>query len=367
MSAGALELLSPPFLTTTKRLFGAAMDSEGKNLYFTASGEHGVLAFTRASATGKLTSLGEYGGSGAEGSCAVHPNNEFFYSTNAVTNVALQFSRNLSTGALTPLAPATVETSHDPVSIAISPNGKWFYVACETGVPEHPMGVTWGTVGEGTGLLTVSATVNLETPAQGPSAVAVSSDSKFLYVGLDLPAEAPGNVRQYQINAVTGAPEALAPEAAGSSGNEIQYGMCISGDGKSLYAVAGPTVLSFTRNEVTGLLTAATSASILHSPGHQIASTSTGNGIYSSCSAVTEPGVFQFSRNAATSVLTALAPKRVNVPSAWGVAVSPDNKNVYVGQSIESASKVYQFTTEAKSKGTPYLASRRHRGFRKPA
>jgi len=80
-------------------------------------------------ANGDLTARTPIGVSLVPAAGALHPSGRFFYVPNSVADSVSQFSIDLPTGTLSPLAPTTVSTSDAPIALAVHPSGKFLYSA----------------------------------------------------------------------------------------------------------------------------------------------------------------------------------------------------------------------------------------------
>src|SRR5690242_17695751 len=198
---GALSQLSPPMVMAGADPEGVAVSPNGKSAYVTNAGSGGgttVSQYTINSTTGELSPMTPATVASAPGpfGIAVSPNGKFAYVTNFHNfrgKTVSQYTIDPTTGELSPMTPATVESAPGPLGIAVSPNGKNAYVT----------NAGSGTVSEYTidasGKLTLQDT--LKTPTSEPFGVAVSPGGRSAYVTDGFS----DMVSQYTIDPTTGA------------------------------------------------------------------------------------------------------------------------------------------------------------------
>jgi 6-phosphogluconolactonase (cycloisomerase 2 family) len=127
-SGGALRPLSTLTVPAGPFPYTIAVDPQGTSAYATSSASK-VYQYTINAATGKLTPKSPATvatRSGGTAAIAFTPNGRSAY---AVGTSISQYSIDAITGKLTPKSPATVATPPNPEPIAVSPNGKYAYVA----------------------------------------------------------------------------------------------------------------------------------------------------------------------------------------------------------------------------------------------
>jgi 6-phosphogluconolactonase len=194
-----------------------AVSPNGKFAYVANRGGS-VSAYTINATTGALTPLAgsPFPAAGQSQSVTVHPSGKFVYVANAVVNNALGVSAyaiNATTGALTPLTGSPFPAGSEPQSVAVSPNGKFAYVANEGGVGNQGGSVSAYTINTTTGALTPVAGSPFAPTGNPLVSVTVDASSQFAYVA-NLGAN---DVSAYTINSTTGAltPVAGSPFATG--------------------------------------------------------------------------------------------------------------------------------------------------------
>ena len=278
----------------------------GANVYVSTTLENALVTFSRNAETGLLTETGcishnastgcaitEAHGLDGPGTIAVSPDEKNVYVTSYFESAVAEFTRDTSTGALSPLPSPHECISSDAASecpthtakglekassVAVSPDGANVYVAS--------LGESGGDIAEferepSTGALKPLASPNecLSTKVvpectkvidlDAPGELIVSSDGKNVYTN----SFEPQAVLEFERN--TSGPEvgALkqleAPNTCVSSeattpsgcikvkGIEGPFGMAISPDGSDLYATGetSDAIATFTRNPSTGALT----------------------------------------------------------------------------------------------------------------
>ena len=179
------------------------------------------------------------------------------YVVSSDTDEVLQFAIGAG-GVLSPLSPATIDTSHGPYGIAASPDGAGVYVT-----NRFMNSVSSFRIGAG-GALSHGAPATVAT-GDGPTGVALSRDGASLYVTNRGPAETVGSVSQYSVGA-NGALSAKSPATigAGVEPNAI----AVSRDGASVY-VANLRGSAISQYDVGagGALSAKAAATVASEPG----------------------------------------------------------------------------------------------------
>jgi 6-phosphogluconolactonase len=236
----------------------------GQFVYVANSLADTISVYTVDVNTGALTPLA--GGTGnpfATGttpvSLAITPNGQFLYVANSASNTVLAYSINGTTGVLTPLAGATgnpFPSGAGPSDVSVSPNGQFAYVV-NSGVNN----ISAYSINQVTGALTslAGATGNPFPTGADPQSINLTANGMFAYVSNF----ASHTVSAYMVDTVTGAMTAL----AGTTGNPFPAGtgpreLAVSQDGTLLYAVnfTSDNVTAFTINTATGALTSLAAA-----------------------------------------------------------------------------------------------------------
>jgi DNA-binding beta-propeller fold protein YncE len=130
-----------------------------------------------------------FAGGGDYDPIAVTPSGNFLYAADLTTNHLAAFSIGSSNGALTAIGPqgppVGLPVGPDPFNVVVDPLGKFVFVAnchCRTN-PDSQGSVSVFSIDTGTGVLTpVHSPFLLGGGGAQPSALAVSADSKFLFV-----------------------------------------------------------------------------------------------------------------------------------------------------------------------------------------
>ena len=132
--SGVLTALTPATVTIGVNIDEVIISPDDKRVYAVQPVTHRVHQFN-IGLDGKLTSMTvnsvDTGGSGTAG-IAITPDNKWVYVVNSTTNNVSQFAVSSATatpGALTALTPATVAVGSDPVSIVVSSDSRYAYVA----------------------------------------------------------------------------------------------------------------------------------------------------------------------------------------------------------------------------------------------
>jgi len=171
----------------------------------------------------------------------VSPNNNFVYAVFNSTNEIGQYSRNITTGVLTALSPATVSTDGSPTYVQISSDGLFLY--CVNAISNT---ITTYSINATTGHLT-----QIDITVTG----ALPYDIKILPNGLHAYCTnySDSTITHFSRNTSSGILTVVDSIAAGSN----PFGLCISSDGKNVYASssANNSVVGFSVDSITGSLT----------------------------------------------------------------------------------------------------------------
>lgn len=198
---GSLAAMTPATVTTLGLPSGTTptwvvVSPSGKYLY-SANNGGSVSQFT-IGATGALTPMAP--ATLATGvntfSITVDPTGRYAYAVNMGSNTVSQFSINATTGALTPMTPATVATGASPSCITVDPSGRYAYVAnwaggASSSVSQYIIGAT--------GAL-VPMTPATVAAGVGPYTVTVDPSGQHAYVA-NMSMGVSGTVSQFNIGA----------------------------------------------------------------------------------------------------------------------------------------------------------------------
>jgi len=194
-SDGTLSKQSTPRITASAP-YAIAIHPSGKYLYASDLNGHNILQFN-INIDGTLipmniSSITAGGGVGVM-SIAVHPSGKFAYATQGSTNKVSMF--NIGTdGGLAPMTPSAAVTGADPVSVTISPDGKYAFV---TNIGLNHSGNTISQfLIESTGVLTPLSTATV-TSGTGPNFIAIDASSRYAYSANTTSS----NISQYSIGA----------------------------------------------------------------------------------------------------------------------------------------------------------------------
>ena len=284
-------------------------------------------------------------------SVAVTPDGRSAYVTNAGNGTVSQYTVDPVTGALSPKSPPTVAAS-EPAGVAVTPDGRSAYVT------NNNDSVSQYNIDPVTGVLSPKTPATVPAGPE-PLTVAVTPNGKSAYVPNNL-----GGVSQYNIDPVTGvlSPKTPATVPAGA----FPAGVAITPDGKSAYVtnsgagiVAFGSISQYDIDPVTGALSPKTPATISTSGrGGLIAVTPDGKSLY-----ITEvndafnlSAVAQFDIAPVTGALSPKTPATVAAGSAPdSVAVTPDGRSAYVTNFFSNAVSQYSIdpVTEALSANNP--------------
>ena len=318
-------------------LFGAATSSasssaspspgSGALAFVTNFNDGKVASFTRNTASGllKRTSTTQAGAKKGPKSVVSASSGSFLYVANVADDNIYEFAVNPSTGALTPLSPASVSNGNKsgPDQMAMNPAGTFLFV---TGSRNGT--ITSYSINTSTGQLTLQSTV---VGLASPFGLAVNSTGTFLYVADNTA----GLMFSYAINTSTGAlvQNGLAQLSLGASAGNPGF-IAIDPAGTFLYVgdLTSGLISVFAINSGTGVLTF----------GSVVPSAATNNApIGIGIGNVSGIGELIFTANQGTSTVweffvqapgfpaqpVAFGAGKLNQPT--GLVVDPQNKFVY--------------------------------------
>jgi DNA-binding beta-propeller fold protein YncE len=222
VTTGLLTSIGPPVNSNDEGGQSVAVDSFGKFVYVTNSGEGdtpgSISAYAINGTTGALTFTGMTSGACpglcAPWSVAVHPSGRFAYVADeggfSPTGISV-FSIDSTTGALT--STGIVSAAAQAISVAVDPFGKFAYVA--NGLDGSGEGViSIYTISGATGDLSSIGTI---AAGLSPASIAVDPHGKFAYVAN----WGSNNISMYTIDATTGNLALIGTTAAGLSPSSI--------------------------------------------------------------------------------------------------------------------------------------------------
>lgn len=338
---------------------GGAMDTvvspDGKFVYATGFSQGTVAAFARDASDGKLTFRAFYqNGSGVSGltgayGLAISPDGAHLFVAGYQDNTLSSFTRNTMTGALTQLELHKNDVVFQTITdVAVSPDGLRVYTTSSSG---HSVSVL--TRDPATGALVYNLTrsegVDGVAGVNGAGEIAVSPDSRFIYVAGETSnaiaafERGTGNELAY-IGAYTG------------QGASAPYGLAMSPDGGRLYltATTSNTVTVLTRDGNTGALTflsqyqnGSNGITGLNYPWGVVASPDNQR-VYVTGRNASALAVFDVYANPSTTgglhyVETQLSSSQSDQPlnGATGLSVSPDSGHLYVAANLDNAVSLY--------------------------
>ena len=303
--------------------------ADGLFAYVTSSGL--VYQFSRDISTGNLTPLTTATAGTSAASIVITADGLFAYVGNYGALTISQYSRSTSTGLLTPLSSPTIATSQGGSAITMSADQKFIYAACY-GIASQP-GVGTGTTvniysrDTSTGLLTNTGASG--TTGAGSQDPKISPDGLFLYTANYGAAGAGTTISMMSRNTSTGALGAKTDVSAGAGTGPA--GIAFSADGAFAYVGnrLSNTIGIYTRNTSTGALTLSSTiaSGILGTTG--LMGPTIVDDEYLYFAHISSHTAAIFSRDTSTGALTALGNfETFGGTSGWNT--SPDGKYFYI-------------------------------------
>ncbi|MBK7876398.1 MAG: beta-propeller fold lactonase family protein [Planctomycetes bacterium] len=285
-----------------------------------ANGSDGTLtSYVRRASDGQFVATGyEPSAAGSNLHLAAHPSGRFLYATSNATHEIEVYSADLDDGRLTATGDSVDLGAVTITAIACEPRGESVYATTNDGL------VHQFSIDDATGALTALTPATVATDA-GPRAILVHPAGDFVYVAC----QTAQSVAVYSRDALTGG---LTAGASASTGIGT-FALAIQPDGSVLYA-AGPTstsIVGFDVNSGTGALTAATWSpfTLAHTGTLSLALALDGSALYAAnaLNAVVD----QLDVDTITGAPSAMTPATVDVPStALQVKVDPRSATAYV-------------------------------------
>jgi 6-phosphogluconolactonase len=261
-ATGALSPKTPAIVPTGGSLVAIAVTPDGRSVYVKDQNDGTVSQFSVDPVTGALSPKTPPTVVSARGTggMAVSPDGESAYvvggsSTSCCT--VWQYDISSTTGALSPKSPANfTDCCGDPLDVAVTPDSKNAYVTAFSFVSFPPVGaVAQYNVDPVSGVLSPKTPTSVGA-GQGPFAIVVSLDGKSAYVA-DFELPAPGFVRQYNIDPVTGA---LSPKTPASVTAPEPNDIALASDGKHAYVTNTDSISQYNIDPLTGNLSPLTPA-----------------------------------------------------------------------------------------------------------
>jgi 6-phosphogluconolactonase (cycloisomerase 2 family) len=304
-----------------------------------------VSMYTIDTTTGNLTSVGPPVPTNDEGadSVAVSPNGKFVYVANwgegDTAGSLSAFTIDATTGALTSLVPAYCELPPNPClapySVAVDPSGKFAYAANEGG--PIPTSVSMYTINPTTGALTSTGIIAASARA---SFVAVDPSGRFAYVAEGYDSTfTDSEVSMYTINPTTGTLTSAGTVAAGLGAISI----AVHPSGKFAYVTNSGSndVAAYSLNSATGAL-ASTGTIAAGSGPASIAIHPSGTFAYVANRGSNDVSTYEVDRSTGS-----LAPRgTINAGSApTSIVIHPSGKFAYVTNS--GSNDVWEYSIDA--------------------
>jgi 6-phosphogluconolactonase (cycloisomerase 2 family) len=333
-TGGALRPLSPRAVPAGPFPYTIAVDPQGTSAYATSSASK-VYQYTINPVTGKLTPKSPATvatRSGGTAAIAFTPNGRSAY---VVGTSISQYSIDPATGDLTPKTPPTVATPPNPEPIAVSPDGKYAYVANCGGCgyaykktpsraaagpasaarpPAKPSYLVEYKINPRTDALSPKPAAKVRT-GNGANWIAVAPDGTSVYVATST------GIWQYTINLATGGLSPKNPQSTGPA----EHNIVIAPGGKNAYVIGATSrrVCQYRINPRTGTLSpqpVSTAPVVLHPEA--IALSADGKNAY--VTSENDGKVAQYKINPATGKITPMSPATVPTASgSLGLAVTP--------------------------------------------
>ena len=169
----------------------------------------------------------------------------YLYVANAGSDTVSAYAVDTSSGALTPLSPATFATGKGPSSIAVDPSLGYIYVANNGGSND----VSAFSVAIGTGLLTPLAGSPFPAGAN-PLSLALGATGKFLFTAN--PDATNSSISGFNVDTNSGA---LTPLSGSPFPLAVSHHIATDRTGAYLYVTAGTGVVGYGIDGTTGMLT----------------------------------------------------------------------------------------------------------------
>lgn len=284
-----------------------------------------VNVFSRNTVTGLLTAVtgSPFAAGTSPQSVAISPNGKFVFVANRTSNDVTIFSRNSLTGFLTPVAGSPFAVGTAPLSVAVSPDGTLLLVANSTSNNLSVFTI------DNAGFLTPVLGSPFATGA-GPNSVIVSNDNNHIMVTNG--AANTLSVFSYSMVQIPGSPFNVETGPLGivisADNNHV---MVLSND---FGAILG-SISVFSRNAITGFLTPVAGSPFITNTDSQHISVSNDNN-HLVVSDKFNNAIQAYSQNPLTGFLSEI-PGGFNTGGApTGISFSPDNANIYVVNSADN-------------------------------
>lgn len=304
---------------------------------YVANGDTTVSTYTLNPTTGEMTSTGStatLSGPGAVIKAIVaDAQGRFVIALDTGRGFVVSGAINRSTGQLLGINVAT--TSSSPAAIALTPDGRFAYVAS---FPNAAAGVVEAFSIQQTGLPNVNAdALSVVHPGNNPTALSIDSAGKFLYAANTTD----GTVSVFSIDPTNGHLTAVGSAIQGFPTGLAPTSLGIDPSGKSLYVLDGANLAlnGFTIDPATGAFGAASTTAAL--PGFTTVGPNSlamdPKGRFAYVANTIAPGkISAFSLDPATGALNAGPTLSTSIATA--VAVDPTGRFLYSANAAQSAS-----------------------------
>lgn len=222
---------------TNADAFSLDVDPNGENLYAVLFSDNVVVPYP-INGDGSLAAAGATAATGAlVRGCDIDPTGRFLYAANGGASGSVsQFELNLTSGAISQIAPATVSAGTNTFNVEVHPSGRFLYAA-NIGSPNQADAgdlISIYSIDANTGALTELGASPVSTAAD-PVDIVVHPNGRFLFVAN----QTAGNVQRFLVNISTGNAfedgslngALISTQAVGGSPS----GLALSKDGNVLY------------------------------------------------------------------------------------------------------------------------------------
>jgi 6-phosphogluconolactonase (cycloisomerase 2 family) len=333
-----------------------ATSPDGKHVYAASFAESAVTRFDRDTATGRLTFgavLSNPSNLAFATAVTVSRDGKNVYvpahNTSAMAADLIVLTRNLSTGALTFLESQVqgmggVDGLTDGVSVLVSPDGKHVYVVALTDSAVSVFGRDSATGAltfvevqkQGTGGVT-----GMDQPSEGT----ITSDGAHLYIA----SPSDNSIAIFSRNPTTGALTFVGNVqngVAGVTGIVGASAVAVSPDAQYVYVGGNGDVAVFQRNAITGLLS---EVQVPSRGGGPMALSSDGNFAYAFDTTTSDPAIDVFRRDSGTGFLTFVEDHVEGQGGVFGLngdhgglAITSDGSSLYGAANTDDAIAVFR-------------------------
>jgi 6-phosphogluconolactonase len=181
-ASGTLSSLSVPTVATGNSPQSITVDPSNKYVYVTNLTDNTISQYViQSDGTLAPNSSATVLTGGGPWAVAISPSGQWAYVANSIDNTITQYSVNAS-GALVGTSIAAVPTGVEPWNITLSPNGEYAYVANHGVLPPGGMTISQYAVDATTGALTPLNPATLPTAFPYPGGIAVDPTSSYAYL-----------------------------------------------------------------------------------------------------------------------------------------------------------------------------------------